>query len=569
MTGRKEANCRAGRQRRAERHRKTDGPERTTEGKKRVDRAPICDPAYLRRIDPLWMPGPVPPRFWEVRANRRDYLLWSAHRLGFRTMEDFYRLDFSACYRQNYGRGLNAYWGKSAIEAVQDCFPQYDWKPWLFTKVPKGFWESRANRRCYMDWLGELCGCRCMDDWYQVTIYDFARNRGKGIITHYHASPVRAVIDLVPGRNWCEWRFLHVPPGFWDVAENRHRYLCWLGKELGFRRPKDWYRIQAKDIAGRHGEGLLKTYSSLYDILREFQPQLDWDRIDKHRPMRIEEVLAWADAHHARHGTWPTSCSGEIPGTGHTWRGIDHSLRSGSHGLPGQTSLAKFLEEHRGVRIGRYPPNLTEEQVLAWADACFAVRGKWPTKRSGPIPGTRETWRRVTDAMDAGCRGFRRGSSLAKLLSQRCGVRNIKSLPPLKEKQILSWADAHFAAQGKWPTEDSGSIPGTGETWRAVASALQNGHRGFRRGSTLPQLLGRRRGVRNIKSLPPLKEKHILAWARAVLKATGRWPSRYSGPIAQSPGDTWLGVDRSLRVGGRGLPSGSSLARLLRGHGLK
>ena len=28
--------------------------------KKPVDRTPICDPAYLRRIDPLWMPGPVP-----------------------------------------------------------------------------------------------------------------------------------------------------------------------------------------------------------------------------------------------------------------------------------------------------------------------------------------------------------------------------------------------------------------------------------------------------------------------------------------------------------------------------
>src|SRR5208282_4787659 len=69
----------------------------------RVDRSPICDPAYLRRIDPVWMPGPVPARFWEDGANRRDYLLWSAHRLGFRTMEDLYRLKLRACYRRNYG----------------------------------------------------------------------------------------------------------------------------------------------------------------------------------------------------------------------------------------------------------------------------------------------------------------------------------------------------------------------------------------------------------------------------------------------------------------------------------
>jgi hypothetical protein len=31
--------------------------------KKPVDRTPICDPAYLRRIDPVWIPGRVPRRF--------------------------------------------------------------------------------------------------------------------------------------------------------------------------------------------------------------------------------------------------------------------------------------------------------------------------------------------------------------------------------------------------------------------------------------------------------------------------------------------------------------------------
>ena len=88
------------------------------------------------------------------------------------------------------------------------------------------------------------------------------------------------MIDLIPRRNWCEWKFDHVPAGFWEAAENRHRYLRWLGKELGFRRPEDWYRIRTREIAGRHGNGLLQRYSSLYDLMREFLPQLDWDRVD-------------------------------------------------------------------------------------------------------------------------------------------------------------------------------------------------------------------------------------------------------------------------------------------------
>jgi hypothetical protein len=32
--------------------------------KKPVDDSPICDSAYVRRIDPAWMPGPAPKYFW-------------------------------------------------------------------------------------------------------------------------------------------------------------------------------------------------------------------------------------------------------------------------------------------------------------------------------------------------------------------------------------------------------------------------------------------------------------------------------------------------------------------------
>ena len=79
----------------------------------------------------------------------------------------------------------------------------------------------------------------------------------------------------------------------------------------------------------------------------------------------------------------------------------------------------------------RYP----EDQVLAWADAYFAAHGKWPKRASGPIPGTRETWDAVASAMHVGGRGFRRGFSLAQLLAERQGVRNVASLPRLTERR--------------------------------------------------------------------------------------------------------------------------------------
>jgi hypothetical protein len=53
-----------------------------------------------------------------------------------------------------------------------------------------------------------------------------------------------------------------------------------------------------------------------------------------------------------------------------------------------------------------------------------------------------------------------------------------------------------------------------------------------------------------------------MAWAQEYLRQTGSWPGRDSGPVAGAEGETWSGIDMALRYGLRGLPGGSSLARL-------
>ena len=55
----------------------------------------------------------------------------------------------------------------------------------------------------------------------------------------------------------------------------------------------------------------------------------------------------------------------------------------------------------------------------------------------------------------------------------------------------------------------------------------------------------------------------ILQWIKDFHKRTRRWPTIDSGAIFGTPGETWRKVDNALRLGLRGLPGGSSLARLL------
>ena len=62
---------------------------------------------------------------------------------------------------------------------------------------------------------------------------------------------------------------------------------------------------------------------------------------------------------------------------------------------------------------------------------------------------------------------------------------------------------------------------------------------------------------------PALDVERILRWADAHRTATGRWPDRRSGPVGGADDETWSAIDTALRRGRRGLPGGSSLARLL------
>src|SRR5439155_9738846 len=125
--------------------------------------------------------------------------------------------------------------------------------------------------------------------------------------------------------------------------------------------------------------------------------------------------------------------SGEVYDVpGETWSGVNVALHQGCRGLAGGSSLAKLLAAERGVRNSKTPPPLAVMEILAWADAHYQRTGKWPTANSGPIETARgETWLAVNVALQAGRRDLPGGSSLANLLQEERGARNIRRPPRL------------------------------------------------------------------------------------------------------------------------------------------
>lgn len=324
-----------------------------------------------------------------------------------------------------------------------------------------------------------------------------------------------------------------------------------------------WGRVTSALYEGIRG---LPGGSSLAKLLAEHRGARSYAPPPK---LTVEKILRWAEDHKSRTGQWPVKMTKSPPNaTGDTWCAIDEALRKGYRGLPGGSSLCMFLGKRKPFRNERSKIRISEDEILAWADAHYDSTGNWPTKKSGSVaamPG--ETWIRLDAALLQGCRGLPGGSSLPRLLEHRRGIRNAKHLPAITFEQILRWADAWHAINGDWPSVESGTIPGeSGLTWHAVNSALRSGGRGLQGSISLSDLLWKERGrtKRLISSdLPDLTEQGILEWADRHYEAKGRWPTSATGPIDGTQYETWGRIDYALKRGNRGLTGGRSLPKLL------
>ena len=350
--------------------------------------------------------------------------------------------------------------------------------------------------------------------------------------------------------------------------ENRQRTGRWPSGRSGrvHGAPGErWDRIEG---ALRRGSRGLRGGTTLARLLTERRRGKTF--YTNRPPLGQQEILEWADAHHQRSGQWPTKSSGRVRGaTGRTWSSIEKELNRRAAETGGASSLHRLLAERRGKRSSRDLPRLTGKQILTWADRHHRRTGQWPKQTTGPVRGAPgETWLKIDAGLRQGQRGLRGGSSLARLLAKYRGVPNfLEKKPRLTINQIVVWSDRHHRRTGEWPTKHSGPVPRSGgETWIGIDGAIQYGRRGLPGGATLAQVLARRCGRPYRRKATDLTIEQILKWAVAHERRVGRWPSQMSGAVRGAAGERWGNIQSALYTGRRGLPGGSSLAKLLDRH---
>jgi hypothetical protein len=141
--------------------------------------------------------------------------------------------------------------------------------------------------------------------------------------------------------------------------------------------------------------------------------------------LTVERILEYADQFHASTGSWPGRQSGTIVKEGRPverWSALDKALLNGSRGLPGGSSLTKILYEHRAVQSVWLIGEVTEEQVLDYADSWKAAHGRWPGQKDGPVnEGSSITWRAISKWLCYGKHGLPGGSTIGRLIQEHRG----------------------------------------------------------------------------------------------------------------------------------------------------
>jgi len=214
---------------------------------------------------------------WKKKENHIIYANWLGERLGYKNMDDWYKINVKDI-RDNYGGGLLAdKYSDSPFVFLKSVFPQVEWVPWKRAKTTQNFWNNKDNVRHYVYWLGKILGYENMIDWYKINVKDIRDNYGGGLLSKYNSSPLMILKSVFPDTEWLPWMFESTPQEYWNY-ETQKKYAGWLGKKLGYKNMDDWYKITQKIINDNKGGGLLthKYNASPIMFVKSVFPDGEW-----------------------------------------------------------------------------------------------------------------------------------------------------------------------------------------------------------------------------------------------------------------------------------------------------
>jgi hypothetical protein len=214
---------------------------------------------------------------WGTMENQRKFLDWLGSKIGIQEPSQWYEVSGEEIIARGGIHLLNHY-SKSPYKMLQAIYPEHEWQPWRFSRIPNGFWNDPSNGKNFFDWLALQLNVKQWEDWYGVTKSDIEGNGGGTLLQLHQDSPRNALIAAYPHLEG-ELRYFNPPEEFWDSIENRIEYFDWLAKRLRVEFPSDWYSVEIEKIIKLGGTYLLKEYDhSLGKALASLFGNFEWQQ---------------------------------------------------------------------------------------------------------------------------------------------------------------------------------------------------------------------------------------------------------------------------------------------------
>jgi len=145
----------------------------------------------------------------------------------------------------------------------------------------RGYWQDASNQRRFLEELAEAHGVREPADWRKVKAKQVQAAGGRGLL-RLHGSLMAALQSNFPELDLQEEECRpQRPRGYWAVPGNRRAFLEEVAVSCSASTAGHWRaRVTRAHICSLGGRALLDRYPSLFAMLADNLPELDWASVD-------------------------------------------------------------------------------------------------------------------------------------------------------------------------------------------------------------------------------------------------------------------------------------------------
>lgn len=225
-----------------------------------------------------WLFPQVPANYYDEKENRAQFVINLVKIKDYKKYENYYLLSKDD-FRSNGGATLiEKHYKCHPYYALKETFPEYNWLPWLFYKVPEGFWDEIENQKWFLKNVEIKLKILKPEDWYNVTQDDINAVRGSGLIGKYNGCQAKLITACFTEYNLKLWKFSRIPAELWDKTKNFNDYMDWLGEISGFKTLEDYYKLRRHHFTNNFGSNLFQNHfnCSIYNILKAYKLDYEW-----------------------------------------------------------------------------------------------------------------------------------------------------------------------------------------------------------------------------------------------------------------------------------------------------